>query len=42
MVEEDEDESPQVNTDKTDEGAWDTCLAFDDYLDSEVDNFTIE
>jgi hypothetical protein len=42
MVEEDEDESPHVNTDETDEEAQDTCLAFDDDLDSEVDNFTIE
>jgi hypothetical protein len=42
MVEEDKDESPQVNMDKTDEEAWDTCLAFDDDLDSEVDDFTIE
>jgi hypothetical protein len=30
MVEEDEDESPYVNTDKTDEEVQDTCLAFDD------------
>jgi hypothetical protein len=42
MVEEDEDESPHVNTDETDEEVQDTCLAFDDNLDSEVDNFTIE
>jgi hypothetical protein len=42
MVEEDEDESPQVNTDETDEEARDTCLAFDNDLDSEVDDFTIE
>jgi hypothetical protein len=42
MVEEDEDESPHVNTDETDEEAQDTCLAFDDDLDSEVDDFTIE
>jgi hypothetical protein len=35
MVEEDEDESPHVNTDKTDEEAQDTCPAFDD-------DFTIE
>jgi hypothetical protein len=39
MVEEDEDESPYVNTD---EEAQDTCPAFDDDLDSEVDYFTIE
>jgi hypothetical protein len=32
MVEEDEDESPHVNTDETDEEAQDTCLAFDDDL----------
>jgi hypothetical protein len=42
MVEEDKDESPHVNTDKTDEEAQDTCPAFDDNLDSEVDDFTIE
>jgi hypothetical protein len=42
MVEEDEDESPHVNTDETDEEVQDTCLAFDDDLDSEVDDFTIE
>jgi hypothetical protein len=42
MVEEDKDESPQVNMDETDEEAQDTCPAFDDDLDSEVDDFTIE
>jgi hypothetical protein len=42
MVEEDEDESPHVNTDKTDEEAQDTCPAFDNDLDSEVNDFTIE
>jgi hypothetical protein len=42
MVEEDEDESPHVNMDKTDEEAQDTGAAFDDNLDSEVDDFTIE
>jgi hypothetical protein len=43
IVEEvDEDESPHMNTDETDEGAQDTCLAFDDNLDSEVDDFTNE
>jgi hypothetical protein len=42
MVEEDEDESPHVNTDETDEEAQDTGLAFDDDLDSEVNDFTIE
>jgi hypothetical protein len=35
MAEEDEDESPRVNTDKTDEEAQDLCPAFDD-------DFTIE
>jgi hypothetical protein len=38
----DEDESPHMNTDETDEEAQDTCPAFDDNLDSEVDDFTIE
>jgi hypothetical protein len=43
IVEEvDEDESPHMNTDETDEGVQDTCPAFDDDLDSEVDDFTIE
>jgi hypothetical protein len=42
MVAEDEDESPQVNMDETDEDAWDTCLAFDDDLNSEVNDFFIE
>jgi hypothetical protein len=42
MVEEDEDESPHVNTDETDEEVQDMCPAFDDDLDSEVDDFTIE
>jgi hypothetical protein len=42
MTEEDEDESPQVNMDETDEEAQDTSPAFDDDLDSEVDDFTIE
>jgi hypothetical protein len=42
MTAEDEDESPQVNTDETDEEAQDTGPAFDDDLDSEVDDFTIE
>jgi hypothetical protein len=31
-----------MNTDETDEGAQDTCPGFDDDLDSEVDDFTIE
>jgi hypothetical protein len=42
MVEEDEDESPHMDTDETDEEAQDTCPAFDNNLDSEVDDFTIE
>jgi hypothetical protein len=42
MTEEDEDKSPQVNTDKTDEEAQDSGLAFYDSLDSEVDDFIIE
>jgi hypothetical protein len=42
MVEEDEDESPHVNMDETDEEVQDIGLAFDDDLDSEVDDFTIE
>jgi hypothetical protein len=42
MLEEDEDESPQVNMDKTDEEVQDTCPAFNNDLDSEVNDFTIE
>jgi hypothetical protein len=42
MVEEDKDESPHVNMDKTNEEAQDMCPAFDDDLDSEVNDFTIE
>jgi hypothetical protein len=42
MEEEDKDESPHMNTDKTDEEVQDTCPAFDNDLDSEVNNFTIE
>jgi hypothetical protein len=42
MVEEDKDESPQVNMDETDEEARDTCPAFNDNLDSEDDDFPIE
>jgi hypothetical protein len=42
MAEEDEDESPHVNTEETDEEAQDMCPAFDDDLDSEVNDFTIE
>jgi hypothetical protein len=43
MAEEvDENGSPHMNMDETDEGVQDTCLAFDDDLDSEVVDFTIE
>jgi hypothetical protein len=42
MAEEDKDKSPHVNTDKTDEEVQDTSPAFDNNLNSEVDNFTIE
>jgi hypothetical protein len=42
MVEEDKDESPHENTDKTDEEAQDMWLAFDNDLDSEVNDLTIE
>jgi hypothetical protein len=42
MTEEDEDESPQVNMNETDEEARDTGPALDDDLDSEVDDFNIE
>jgi hypothetical protein len=42
MVEEDEDESPHVNTDETDEQAQDTGLPFDDNLDSEVYDLIIK
>jgi hypothetical protein len=42
MVKENEDESPHVNMDKTDEEAQDMCPAFDDNLDSKVDDFTIK
>jgi hypothetical protein len=42
MAEEDEDESPHRDTDETDEEAQDTGPAFDNDLDCEVDNFTIE
>jgi hypothetical protein len=38
----DEDEFPHMNTDETDEEAQDTCPAFDDDLDSEVDDFIVE
>jgi hypothetical protein len=42
LTEEDEDESPHMDTDETDEEVQDTGPAFDDDLDSEVDDFTIE
>jgi hypothetical protein len=43
IVEEvDEDESPHMNMDETDEEAQDTCPAFDDDLDSEVNDFIVE
>jgi hypothetical protein len=42
MVKEDKDESPHVNMDETDEEAQDTCPAFDNDLDSGVDDLTIE
>jgi hypothetical protein len=42
LAEEDEDESPHVNTDETDEEAQDTGPAFNDDLDNEVNEFTIE
>jgi hypothetical protein len=42
MAEEDEDESPHMDTDETDEEVQDTGPAFDNDLDSEVDDFTIE
>jgi hypothetical protein len=42
MVEEDEDESPHVNVGETDKEAQDTSPAFDDDLDSDIDNITIE
>jgi hypothetical protein len=42
MVEEDEDESPHVNVDETDEEAQDTCPALDNDLDSDVDDIAIE
>jgi hypothetical protein len=38
MVEEDKNESPHVNMDETDEGAQDTCPAFDDDFTIEVDD----
>jgi hypothetical protein len=42
IVEEDKDESPHVNADETDEEVQDTCPAFDDDLDSDIDDITIE
>jgi predicted aspartyl protease len=42
MAEEDADESPHRDTDETAEEVQDTGPAFDDDLDSEVDDFTIE
>jgi hypothetical protein len=42
MAEEDKDESPHMDTDKTDEEAQDIGPAFDDDLDSDIDDFTIE
>jgi predicted aspartyl protease len=42
MAEEDEDESSHMNTDETDEEVQDTGPAFDNDLDSEVNDFTIE
>jgi hypothetical protein len=42
MAEEDEDESPHMDMDETDEEAQDTGPAFDDDLDSDVVDFTIE
>jgi hypothetical protein len=42
LAEENEDESPHMDMDETDEEAKDTGLAFDDDLDSEVVDFTIQ
>jgi hypothetical protein len=42
MAEEDEDESPHMDMDEPDEEAQDIGPAFDDDLDSEVNDFTIE
>jgi hypothetical protein len=42
MAEEDEDESPHMDTDETDEEAQDTGPAFDDDLDSDVVDIIIE
>jgi hypothetical protein len=42
MVEEDEDESPHLDADETDEEAQDTGLALDDDLDSDFDDVIIK
>jgi hypothetical protein len=42
MTEEDEDESPHMDMDETDEEAQDTSLVFDDDLDSDVIDIAIE
>jgi hypothetical protein len=42
MAEEDEDESPHMDMDETDEEVQDTGPALDDDLDSEVNDFTIK
>jgi hypothetical protein len=42
MVEEGGNEFPHVNTDETDEEVQDMCPAFDNDLDSEVNDLTIE
>jgi hypothetical protein len=42
MVEEDEDESPHVDANETDEEVQDTCPALDDNLDSDVDDIIIK
>jgi hypothetical protein len=42
MVEEDEDESPHVDADETDEEAQDTGPALDDDLDSDIDDIIIK
>jgi hypothetical protein len=42
LAEEDEDESPHMDMDETDEEVQNTGPAFDNDLDSEVDDFTIE
>jgi hypothetical protein len=42
MAEEDEDKSPHMDTDETDEEVQDAGQAFDNDLDSDVIDFTIE